>query len=80
MAKSKKAKNKKEGRTAKEIEDYTAEVPSDAYLWTAFGAIGVSLTLKLFQKDHLALFVGQWAAPILVMGVYNKIVKVEGSD
>jgi len=74
------AKNKKEGRTAKEIEDYTAEIPSDAYLWTAFGAMGVSLTLKLMQKNRLALFVGQWAAPILLMGVYNKIVKVEGSD
>ena len=74
------AKNKKEGKTAKEIEDYTAELPSDAYLWTAFGVMGVSLTLKLMQKNNLALFVGQWAAPILLMGVYNKIVKVEESD
>lgn len=73
-------KNKKEGKTAKEIEDYTAELPSDAYLWTAFGVMGVSLTFKLMQKNNLALFVGQWAAPILLMGVYNKIVKVEGSD
>lgn len=74
------AKGKKEGSTAKMIEDYTAEIPSDVYLWTAFSVMGVSLTLKLFQKNHLALFVGQWAAPILLMGVYNKIVKVEGSD
>lgn len=74
------AKNKKEGKTAKEIEDYTAEIPSDAYLWSAFSVMGVSLTLKLLQKNDLALFVGQWAAPILLMGVYNKIVKVEGSD
>jgi hypothetical protein len=42
--------------------------------------MGVSLTLKLMKKNNLALFVGQWAAPILLMGVYNKIVKVEGSD
>jgi len=55
------AKNKKEGKTAKEIEDYTAELPSDAYLWTAFGVMGVSLTLKIMQKNNLALFVGQWA-------------------
>lgn len=74
------AKNKKEGSTAKGIEEYTAEVPSDAYLWTAFGVMGVSLTLKIMQKNNLALFVGQWAAPILLMGVYNKIVKVEGSE
>lgn len=73
-------KNKKEGKTAKEIEKVTAEVPSDAYLWTAFSVMGVSLTLKLIQKNSLSQFVGQWAAPILIMGVYNKIVKVEGSD
>lgn len=74
------AKNKKEGTLAKEIEEYTSELPSDAYLWTAFGTMGMSLTLKLMQKDELALFVGQWAAPILIMGLYNKIVKVEGSE
>ena len=74
------AKNKKEGKTAKEIEEVTSEIPSDAYLWSAFSVMGVSLTLKLLQKNDLALFVGQWAAPILLMGVYNKIVKVEGSD
>ncbi len=73
-------KNKKEGKIAKEIQDYTAEIPSDAYLWTAFGVMGISLTLKLLQKNDYALFVGQWAAPILIMGVYNKIVKVEGSE
>ncbi len=74
------AKDKKEGSIAREIEDYTAELPSDAYLWTAVSVMGVSLTFKLLQKNDLALFVGQWAAPILLMGVYNKIVKVEGSD
>lgn len=74
------AKDKKEGKVAKEIEDYTAEVPSDVYLWTSISVMGVSLTFKLLQKDDLALFVGQWAAPILLMGVYNKIVKTEGSD
>ena len=74
------AKDKKEGKIAKEIEDYTARIPSDVYLWSAFGFMGVSLTLKILQKNDLALFVGQWAAPLLIMGVYNKVVKVEGSD
>ena len=31
-------------------------------------------------KDHAALFVGQWAAPFLIMGLYNKVVKQHGSD
>ncbi len=73
-------KQKDEGVMAKEIEDVTAELPSDAFLWSAVSMMGVSLTLKLMQKDNMALFVGQWAAPILIAGVYNKIVKTVGSE
>lgn len=72
--------DKKEGQVAKEIEKYTAELPSDAYLWVAVSMMGLSLTLKLLKKEHEALFVGQWPAPILIMGLYNKIVKTVGSD
>lgn len=71
---------RKEGPLAKAIEAQTSRIPSDFFLWSALGAIGVSLTLKLMKKDQLALFVGQWAAPILLVGVYNKIVKLEGHD
>jgi hypothetical protein len=70
----------KEGKVAKEIEDKTAQIPSDVYLWTAMGCMGVSLTLKLMKQNNLALFIGQWASPILIMGMYNKIVKTEGSE
>jgi len=42
--------------------------------------MGASLALKCFGKKHDALFVGQWAAPFLLLGVYNKIVKVAGHD
>ncbi len=73
-------KDLKEGKVAKEIEEETAKVPSDVYLWTAITAMGASLTLKILKKDKLALFVGQWSAPILIMGLYNKIVKTEGHD
>lgn len=73
-------KKKTEGELSKEIEERTAEIPSDVYLWTAVTTMGVSLTLKCFKQDNMALFVGQWAAPFLLMGVYNKIVKTEGSD
>jgi hypothetical protein len=31
-------------------------------------------------KDDWALFVGQWPAAFLLMGVYNKMVKQHGSD
>jgi hypothetical protein len=70
----------KEGPVAKTIEQQTSKVPSDVYLWTAIGCMAVSLTLKVMGKDKEVLFVGQWPAPFLIMGLYNKIVKLEGSD
>lgn len=71
---------RKEGPVAKAIESQTAKLPSDTFLWAAMGSMAASLTLKLMGKNHTALFVGQWAAPFLLLGVYNKIVKVEGHD
>lgn len=71
---------KKEGPVARAIEEQTAKLPSDLFLWAALGAMAASLTLKLMGRKHTSLFVGQWPAPFLLMGLYNKIVKVEGHD
>lgn len=70
----------KEGPVATAIENQTAKLPSDIFLWAALGSIGVSLVLKIKGSRHNALFVGQWAAPFLLLGLYNKLVKVEGHD
>lgn len=70
----------KEGPVARNIEKATAKIPSDVYLWAAVAAMGTSLTLKLCGRRHDALFIGQWAAPFLLFGIYNKIVKVAGHD
>lgn len=32
------------------------------------------------EKKHEALFVGQWAPTFLLLGIYNKMVKLQGSD
>jgi len=72
--------HQKEGEVAKTIEEQTAKIPSDVFLWSALAAMGASLTFKLLKKDHIALFIGQWASPFLLLGVYNKIVKTSGSD
>jgi hypothetical protein len=69
-----------EGKVAKAIEKQTAKIPSDVYLWAAIGAMGVSLALQLTGARHKSLFVGQWAAPFLLLGLYNKLVKLEGHD
>lgn len=69
-----------EGPVAKAIEKQTSKLPSDLFLWAALGSMATSATLKIMGKNQTALFVGQWAAPFLLLGLYNKIVKLEGSD
>lgn len=70
----------KEGPVAKAIEKQTAKLPSDLFLWAALASMGVSAYLQFFGPPRRSLFVGQWAAPFLLLGLYNKLVKVEGSD
>jgi len=62
------------------IEEYTSRVPSGAYLSLAVGAIGVSALLHLAGRKEDAQFIGHWVPTILIMGLYNKLVKVQGSD
>lgn len=62
------------------IEKYTSKVPSSVYLGLAIASIGASVAFKISKKDHGALFVGQWVAPFLLLGIYNKLVKQHGSD
>ncbi|WP_339707888.1 hypothetical protein [Algoriphagus aquimarinus] len=71
---------KKEGAVTKAIEEQTAKIPSDVFLMASIGAMVVSLGLKITKQNHTALFVGQWAAPFLLLGIYNKIVKTQGSE
>lgn len=71
---------RKEGPIAKAIESQTSKIPSDLFLWAAGAAMATSLTFKILKNDKMALFIGQWAAPFLLFGVYNKLVKVEGHD
>jgi hypothetical protein len=69
-----------EDRVTGAIESKTSQVPSSGYLAAALGSMAGSLILKIAGQDEWALFVGQWAAPFLIMGVYNKMVKQHGSD
>jgi hypothetical protein len=69
-----------EDQTTALMESYTAKLPSSFFLGAALTSIVGSLILKVTGKDHHALFVGQWAAPFLLLGIYNKMVKQHGSD
>ena len=70
----------KEGEVTKQIEHFTSQVPSGTYLSLAIGSIGLSAALHLAGRKSDAQFVGHWVPTILMLGLYNKIVKVQGSD
>jgi hypothetical protein len=74
-------KNKQqEGKVAKAIESVTSRFPSDIFLWSAMGAMAASAILQVTDNKHIGLFFGQWVAPLLLFGVYNKLVKQAGHD
>ena len=70
----------REGKLAKSIEQQTAKLPSDLFLWAAMGSIGGSLVLQMMGCREKSLFVGQWAPTFLILGLYYKLVKVAGSE
>lgn len=69
-----------EGEVATTIERQTAKIPSDVFLWAAGASILGSLALKAMDRDEDAQFVGQWAPTFLVLGTYNKLVKLLDTD
>ncbi len=62
------------------IEQFTSQIPSSIYLAAALASMAVSVGYKVAKKSDMALFIGQWAAPFLILGLYNKMVKQHGSD
>jgi hypothetical protein len=69
-----------EGKIARSIENQTAKLPSDTFLWAAAASIATSATLQMMGNKHASVFVGQWAPTLLILGLYNKLVKQLGSD
>ena len=69
-----------EDRFTGAIESQTSRIPSSGYFAAAVGSIVASAVLKSLGKDDWALFVGQWPAAFMLIGIYNKMVKQHGSD
>ena len=69
-----------EGFTTKMIESQTARIPSGTFLTAGIGAIALSWLFLAGGRRNIANFIGLWVPTILIMGVYNKLVKLEGSD
>jgi hypothetical protein len=62
------------------IESTTGKIPSSVFLGAALVSILGSVAFKAAKKHPEALFIGQWVAPFLLLGIYNKMVKQHGSD
>ena len=68
----------REGSGTRAIENQTARIPSVGYLGLALASMALSATTALlFRKRTLGTFFGLWAPSLLLIGVYNKIVKLE---
>ena len=69
-----------EDQFTKTIESYTAAAPSSAYLAVAIGAMGLSLVCQVAGRGKWGNFIAQWVPTWLIIGLYNKLVKLEGHD
>lgn len=70
-----------EGRMTKAVERYTAKVPSVTWLGLAVGSMLISAGVAAFtNRKNTATFIGLWVPSLLLVGLYNKLVKLEGSD
>ena len=72
--------NRTEDQFTKTIEDYTAALPSSTYLAVAIGAMVLSLMCQATGQGKWGNFIAQWVPTWLIIGLYNKLVKLEGHD
>jgi hypothetical protein len=71
----------REGRVARGIEGQTAKLPSDIFLWGALGSLAAGLVMRATgRRNDTGLFITQLAPVLLILGLYNKVVKVAGHD
>ena len=69
-----------EDQFTRSIEEYTAAIPSSAYLGVALGAMALSLVCQVTGRGKWGNFIAQWVPTWLIIGVYNKLVKLESHD
>jgi hypothetical protein len=74
------AGEKREDQFTALLESQSSSLPTSLFLGAAMASIAGSLAFKLAGKDNHSHFIGQWAAPFLLLGIYNKMVKQHGSD
>ena len=73
-------RGRNEGLSTKLLESQTAKLPSATYLSLDIGAMALSWLFLILGRRSVANFVGQWVPTILIIGLYNKLVKLHGSE
>ena len=73
-------RSSREGNITRRLEHFTAALPSTTWLMLAGGSLLGAIVLKALGKHHSALFVADLVPTFLLVGVYNKLVKIAGSD
>lgn len=68
-----------EGQLARILEQQTAKIPSHWFLFTAIGSMGLALALEISGRSRASMFVSRWPTPLLIAGIYNKLVKTLGT-
>ena len=53
----------------------TDNIPEEAWYWAALSSIGLSAMLKLIDRDHWALFVGQWPPTFIAFALYHRLLR-----
>lgn len=61
------------------MENQAAKVPSNIFLFLAMACLAASIALEVAGKRRLGQVVAHWPSILLIMGVYNKLVKTFGA-
>jgi hypothetical protein len=57
----------------------TDSVPEQTWYWLAIASILASAGFKLANKDHWALFVGQWPPTFILFALFHRVLRPSGS-
>ena len=68
----------REGSFTRMVEHQAAKIPSDVFLFASLCSMATSLASELSGNKQVSRFVGMWAGPLLIMGIYVKLVKTLG--
>jgi hypothetical protein len=72
------SKHQKEDDLTKEVEQYTATIPSSNYLAVVIGAMAASLIFPILRRGKWRHFVAPWIPVGLILCLYGKALKREG--